>query len=56
MEDLRAMVLACIGPITANALRKYGFTPHILPGKFDLLSLAEAIINYYGELKKELKS
>jgi uroporphyrinogen III methyltransferase/synthase len=53
VQELHYMVLACIGPITANTLRKYGFAPHIIPESYDLPSLAEAIINYYSTLRSQ---
>jgi uroporphyrinogen-III synthase len=45
------MVMACIGPITEGALRKRGFNAHIVPEKYDFVSLAEAIIKFYARDK-----
>ncbi len=52
LQELRDMVIACIGPITESALRSHGFSAHIMPEKYDMVSLAEAIIKYYKELKR----
>jgi len=48
LPELREMIMACIGPITEGALRKRGFSAHIVPATYDFASLAEAIIKYYA--------
>ncbi len=47
LPEMRDMIMACIGPITAGALRKRGFNAHIVPERYDFNSLAEAIIKFY---------
>jgi uroporphyrinogen III methyltransferase/synthase len=36
--------LACIGPITAKTLQKYGFDPHIQPEEFTIDGLVKAMV------------
>jgi uroporphyrinogen-III synthase len=52
MPELRDMVMACIGPITEGSLRKRGFNAHIVPEKYDFVSLAESIIKFYARDNK----
>jgi uroporphyrinogen III methyltransferase / synthase len=52
LPELRDMVMACIGPITEGSLRKRGFNAHIVPEKYDFVSLAEAIIKFYARDNK----
>jgi uroporphyrinogen III methyltransferase/synthase len=47
LSELCHMVLACIGPVTETALRKHGYSAHIIPESYDFDSLAQAIIRYY---------
>ncbi|MFP5239796.1 MAG: uroporphyrinogen-III synthase, partial [Acidobacteriota bacterium] len=35
--------IACIGPITAATLAKYGFTPDIQPESYTIPALAQAV-------------
>ncbi len=41
--------IACIGPVTANAVKKTGLKPAIMPEKYDIPHLIEAIIVYYEQ-------
>ncbi len=47
-EALRAMVLACIGPITAAAVREEGFEPVIVADEHTIDGLVRALVAYYG--------
>ncbi len=40
---------AVIGPVTAEALKKYGIEPKILPNEYTLEALALSIINYFSK-------
>jgi uroporphyrinogen III methyltransferase / synthase len=44
---LRAAVIACIGPITADTARSYGLTPTLVSGEYTIPGLARAIVGYY---------
>ena len=39
--------IACIGPVTAGAIKRAGLKPKIMPKKYDIPHLVEAIIAYY---------
>jgi uroporphyrinogen III methyltransferase/synthase len=43
----RGVVLACIGPITADTVQTYGLTPTIVPHEYTIPALARAIEAYY---------
>ncbi len=45
---LRAMVLACIGPITAAAVKEEGFEPVIVAEEHTIDGLVRALVAYYG--------
>lgn len=49
-ELLDGVELACIGPITADACRKYGLEPQIISDTFTISGLTEAIVK--GVVKK----
>ena len=42
-ELLEGVVLACIGPITADTCRSYGLVPHIVSDVYTIDGLVEAI-------------
>ncbi|MBI3329777.1 MAG: uroporphyrinogen-III synthase [Nitrospinae bacterium] len=44
---LHGVVVACIGPITAETARSYGLTPEILPKEYTIPALARAIAEYF---------
>ena len=44
---LRAAVIACIGPITAETARSYGLTPTIVSDEYTIPALARAIVEYF---------
>ncbi|MBI3327470.1 MAG: hydroxymethylbilane synthase [Nitrospinae bacterium] len=46
---LQGVVVACIGPITAETARSYGLTPEILPEEYTIPALARAIGEYFRE-------
>lgn len=46
-------LIACIGPITANTVKEYGYRSHIVPKKYTVLELARKIAEYYT--KKNIK-
>ena len=45
---LSGLRIACIGPITADAARARGLSPDILPGRYTIPDLAEAIARHYA--------
>lgn len=47
VPDIKS-IYACIGPATADTVKKCGRTPHIVAGEYTLAGLVEAIINYYS--------
>jgi len=49
---LRAAVIACIGPITADTVRSYGGTPTIISDEYTIPGLARAIVGYYEGIQK----
>jgi uroporphyrinogen III methyltransferase/synthase len=49
---LRAAVIACIGPITADTVRSYGLTPTIVSDEYTIPGLARAIVAYYEGIQK----
>jgi len=40
-------IFACIGPITADTVRKIGMKPHIVSKKYTTEELAKEIVDYY---------
>ncbi|MFH0974247.1 MAG: uroporphyrinogen-III C-methyltransferase [Spirochaetota bacterium] len=40
--------LACIGPITADALKALGYTPDVVASEYTIDGLVEAIVKYYA--------
>ncbi|MGH8071592.1 MAG: uroporphyrinogen-III synthase [Candidatus Entotheonellia bacterium] len=53
---LRAAVIACIGPITAETARSYGLTPTIVSDEYTIPALARAIVGYYEGIQKTVLS
>jgi uroporphyrinogen III methyltransferase / synthase len=49
---LRQVVVACIGPITAESARSYGLTPTIVSAEYTVPALARAIVNYFEALRE----
>jgi uroporphyrinogen III methyltransferase/synthase len=51
-EDGRALlarsVIAAIGPVTADTLRKAGFEAGIVPGEYTIAALGAAIVDYFA--------
>ena len=50
-EIIKDTSIACIGPITANTLKGFGFSPAIIPEKYTINSMVDAIVKFYQ--KKE---
>lgn len=46
-EGLNGIKIAVIGPITAQTVREYGLQPNIIPPRYTIPDLVEAIIAYY---------
>jgi len=44
---LRHVVVACIGPVTAETAQAYGLMPAIVASDYTIPGLAEAIVDYY---------
>ncbi len=49
LERLSRVPLAAVGPQTSRSIRDLGLEPALVPPRFDTLSLAHAIKDYYGE-------
>lgn len=51
-EDLKGLMegvrVACIGPITAETAERFGLAADIVPEKYTIPALAEAILHYYA--------
>ena len=45
---LQGVVVACIGPITADAARTYGLVPEISPTEYTIPAMARAIADYFS--------
>ncbi len=43
------VVIACIGPITANTAKEYGLTVTVMPEENTVPALAEAIVRHFKE-------
>lgn len=50
-EDLptlfRDVTIACIGPVTAETLARYGLTTHIMPEEYTIPALAHALLTHF---------
>jgi uroporphyrinogen III methyltransferase/synthase len=44
---LWGVVVACIGPVTADTVRLYGLTPTIIPHAYTIPALAQAIVDFF---------
>jgi uroporphyrinogen-III synthase len=51
LSGLRHAVLACIGPVTADAMQAAGLPPQVVASKQSLEGLVEALSAYYRDLK-----
>ncbi len=40
--------IACIGPVTAAAAKKQGFTVHIYQEEFTIPGMVEALVEYFA--------
>ena len=49
LPHLRRVVLACIGPITAKALRAQGLSPTVVAAEYTIEGLVQALVRYYAE-------
>jgi uroporphyrinogen III methyltransferase/synthase len=47
LQRLRDVVIACIGPITADTAQTYGLTPAIISREYTIPALARAIAEYF---------
>jgi uroporphyrinogen III methyltransferase/synthase len=47
LKDLKKVAMACIGPITEKKLAERGFTSQVVPEKFTIPALVDAIADYY---------
>jgi uroporphyrinogen III methyltransferase/synthase len=45
---LGSTVVACIGPVTAEAAKRLGIETHVMPDEFTLPALVEAVVGYFG--------
>lgn len=48
---LNGVKIACISPVTADTVRKYGIEVDIIPERYTVEDLTEAIANYYKDNK-----
>ena len=49
MELLNKAALAAIGPVTADTLKKHGYTPAINAAEYTIDGLMTAITNFYNK-------
>jgi uroporphyrinogen III methyltransferase/synthase len=47
-EALRGVVVACIGPITAQTAREVGLTPQIIAQEYTMPGLTRALVSYFS--------
>jgi uroporphyrinogen III methyltransferase/synthase len=47
-ELMGRVVVACIGPVTAETARKMGFSVAIMPAAYTIEALTESIVQYFG--------
>ena len=40
----KGLKICCIGPVTANTLKGYGFVPDIMPGDYTIPALVDALV------------
>lgn len=50
---LNGVKIACISPVTADAVRKYGIEVDIIPERYTVEDLTEAIARYYHGISKD---
>ncbi|MCS7221785.1 MAG: uroporphyrinogen-III synthase [Anaerolineae bacterium] len=48
LSDLHRVVIACIGPITAEAARAEGLSPTVVAEEYTVNGLVTALVRYYG--------
>lgn len=48
-EELKGVAMACIGPVTRKQLEEKGFTAQVVPEKFTIPDLVNAILAYYKQ-------
>jgi uroporphyrinogen III methyltransferase/synthase len=53
IDLLRSTVVACIGPVTAEAAQRLGIHPAILPKTYTISALVHAVVDYYGTQEPE---
>ncbi|MBW6474824.1 MAG: uroporphyrinogen-III synthase, partial [Anaerolineaceae bacterium] len=51
---LMQTIIACIGPITANALEAYGITAQIVAETYTTKGLIEAIMSFSGDHSRKV--
>ncbi len=51
-ELLRGVVVASIGPITAESAARYGIGTHVLPERYTIPSLADALVRHFQGLRQ----
>jgi uroporphyrinogen III methyltransferase/synthase len=47
VDLLKGLVVASIGPITAEAAARYGIVSHIVPKNYTIPALAEALVKHF---------
>jgi uroporphyrinogen III methyltransferase/synthase len=56
-ESLKALmsqiIVACIGPVTAETARKIGFSVAVMPATYTIEALTESIVMYFGSRQAE---
>jgi uroporphyrinogen III methyltransferase/synthase len=53
VDLLRSTVVACIGPVTADAAQRLGIQPRILPREYTIPALVQAVVDYYAARQPE---
>lgn len=53
LSDMQGVCVACIGPVTAAAVRQYGLTPDIVPTTYTLEGIVDAMEKVYASQQTE---
>ncbi len=53
LADMQGVCVACIGPVTAAAVRQYGLTPDVVPTTYTLEGIVNAMERYFAARQTE---
>jgi uroporphyrinogen III methyltransferase/synthase len=49
---LQGVVVASIGPITAETAARHGIVSHIVPGSYTIPALADALVRHFQQIRR----